>query len=109
VIESAYDKLNDVLFVRRADTKVGITREHPRYSWLVLNHAYDGQVVGVRILNPSKPAQTPWAECPARHGLPADLREEVDRFMTWMESGSKDPDQCAVRQTPPDWLLSVQA
>lgn len=108
-VESIYDPKHDVLYVKRVGTKINASREHPQHAWLVCNYDFDRQVVGVQLLNPTVPAKTRWRDCSARHGLPTDIRVEIDRFMDWLEAGSKDPERCAARRAPTAALLDACA
>lgn len=108
-VESIYDRKNDVLYVRRNGSTVGVSREHPNFTWLIRHYDYAQNIVGVQVLRPTLPTGMPWKSCTARYSLPKDILAEIDRFMEWMESGDKDPEQCAVRHVPPDWMLTASA
>jgi uncharacterized protein YuzE len=106
MITVKYDRRKDVLYAREHDARISRSCEHPIDNDLVFNYSHDGRVVGVQIFFASGLLGM-WDTHPGRRRLPNELRAEVDRFFSWLDAGPKDPERCASRQVPPEWLLAA--
>jgi len=108
MVRTTYDSKHDALYVKLLGARIATSREHAIDSDLVLNYDRDGDIVGIQFLLVSL-VHGMWQAHPARRALPGALRDEVDRFMGWMDAGPPDPEQCAARRVPPQWVLEAHA
>jgi len=108
MIRTRYDRDLDVLYVLDEREHVAHSHEHQIDSDLVLNYNRDGQIVGAQFLF-VRELRGMWGAHPGRHCLPGAIRDSVDRFMAWLEAGPADPELCAQRTVPPEWLLASYA
>lgn len=102
-IRTTYDRQHDVLYVKIEGAHIATSREHPIDGDLTLNYDHDGRIVGIQFLW-MRELRGMWAQHPGRHCLPGEIRDEVDRFMEWLDAGPVDPEQCAARPVPPQWV-----
>ena len=76
-----YDAENDVLYVRRADSRVANSREAPSDVGLILSKDATGAVVLVTILAASEMTVAFWLAHPDRESIPLDLRGAIDAWV----------------------------
>jgi uncharacterized protein YuzE len=105
---TTYDKQHDVLYVKDVLSRISYSQEHSIDGDLVLNYSREGRITGIQFLFVSD-VKGMWCCHPGRHCLPGPIRDEVDRFMSWLDAGPKDPEQCAARRVPPQWCLDAAA
>jgi hypothetical protein len=72
-----YDAESDVLYVRRADVSIRLSRESRSDACLVLNFSDAGDRVGLQWI---EPCRARWAALASREALPAALRAAVDEW-----------------------------
>lgn len=108
IVKTHYDKRHDVLYVRDQLSHISYAQEHAIDGDLVLNYDRNGKIIGLQFLFVSM-VKGMWSTHPGRHSLPGPIRDEVDRFMAWLDAGSDDPDECAARRVPPQWCLDAAA
>jgi uncharacterized protein YuzE len=107
-VETTYDRKTDVLYVKLHGARPYASREHPLDGDLVVDYDHERRAIGIRFLH-VQAVRGMWDVHPARHCLPREIRDEIERFMSWLDAGPEDPERCAQRNVPPKWLVEATA
>lgn len=103
-VRTVYDPRNDALLTRYRGAHIMARKEHTLDSDLVISYDHDRRIVGVQLQQVNQ-VRGMWQVHPARRCLPTELRQEIDRFVEWLESGPMDPEKNRQRHVPPQWLI----
>ena len=77
-----FDDVQDVLYAKRVSAIVKSSAEAPSDSYLILNMASDGSVVGVQVVDANGIPTEEWKHHPDRSLVPKDILDVVDRWIS---------------------------
>ena len=82
------DKVQDVLYIVRADGYIFTSSPTPNDGYLILDFDRDGTTVGARLLDARGMPAAEWKRHPDRHLIPRDLLFGLDEWFDAKETGN---------------------